>query len=41
MAKRTDPKADPELELARYFASAFITHSHGIGMDYLPSRRVL
>ena len=25
---------DPEMQLARYLASAFIAYSHGIGMDY-------
>ena len=34
MAKKTDSKPDPELELARYLASAFIAYSQGIGMDY-------
>jgi hypothetical protein len=34
MAKKTDSKPDPEMKLARYFASAFIAYSHGIGMDY-------
>jgi len=38
MAKKTDPKPDaapdPEMQLARYLASAFIAYSHGIGMDY-------
>ena len=34
MAKKTDPKPDPEMILARYLASAFIAYSQGIGMDY-------
>ena len=34
MAKKTDSKPDPEINLARYLASAFIAYSHGIGMDY-------
>ena len=34
MVKKTDSKLDPEMNLARYLASAFITYSHGIGMDY-------
>lgn len=34
MAKITDLKPDPEMKLARYLASAFISYSHGIGMDY-------
>ena len=34
MAKKTDLKPDPETNLARYLASAFIAYSHGVGMDY-------
>jgi hypothetical protein len=34
MATKTESKPDPEIILARYFASAFIAYSHGIGMDY-------
>jgi hypothetical protein len=34
MAKKADPKPDPETKLARYLASAFIAYSQGIGMDY-------
>ncbi len=34
MAKKTDSKPEPEMQLARYLASAFIAYSQGIGMDY-------
>ena len=34
MAKKAESKPDPETQLARYLASAFIAYSHGIGMDY-------
>jgi hypothetical protein len=34
MAKKTNSKPNPETQLARYLASAFIAYSHGIGMDY-------
>jgi len=34
MRKKTDSKPDPETKLARYLASAFNAHTHGIGMDY-------
>jgi hypothetical protein len=38
MAKKTDVKPDPEVQLARYLASAFIAYSQGIGMDYARKR---
>jgi hypothetical protein len=34
MPNKTDSKPNPEMQLARYLASAFIAYSHGIGLDY-------